>query len=81
MASPDYVLCLECDTPVYVFEWRDGEIKEALCPSCGNEELDHFAAPDEIEELEQSWSARRQGQRTYYPRAGGQQPRGGRGQR
>lgn len=75
MATPDFVLCLECDTPVYEFDWRDGEIKEALCPTCGNEEVDHFAHPEEIEELEESWSARRQSERSYYPKSKGGRPR------
>jgi hypothetical protein len=52
MASPDYVVCLECETPCYVFEWRDGALTEALCTSCGNEDTDQFAAPDELEEMD-----------------------------
>jgi hypothetical protein len=56
---------------VYVFDWRDGEIKEAECPACGNEEVDHFASADDIDELEQSWSARRNAQRSYYTRKPG----------
>lgn len=71
MAQPDYVLCLECDTPVYVFDYRDGQIKQAECPTCGNEELEHFALPEEIEELEESWAARRSSERSYYPRSKG----------
>ena len=26
--TPDYLICLECESPVYVFEWKDGVIKE-----------------------------------------------------
>ena len=24
MSSPEYLICLECETPCYVFEWEDG---------------------------------------------------------
>ncbi len=51
MASPDYVICLECETPCYVFEWADGEISEVLCQSCGNEDPEQFALPDELDDL------------------------------
>jgi hypothetical protein len=49
MASPDYLYCLECDTPCYDFEWDEGVIKEALCASCGNEDVEQFALPEDIE--------------------------------
>jgi hypothetical protein len=68
MSIPDYLLCLECDTAVYVFEWREGEIKEALCPTCGNEELDHFAALADIEEIAESWTTHQRQRQSYYPR-------------
>ncbi|HSN85936.1 MAG TPA: hypothetical protein VL025_04215 [Thermoanaerobaculia bacterium] len=51
MASPEYVICLDCETPCYVFEWSDGELSEALCEACGNDEPDQFALPDEFEEM------------------------------
>ena len=52
MASPDYYICLECETPCYVFEWQDGKITEALCTACGNDDTDQFAAPEELEEMD-----------------------------
>jgi hypothetical protein len=52
MASPDFVICLECETPCYVFEWHDGSITEALCTTCGNDDTDQFALPEDLEELE-----------------------------
>ena len=51
MASPDYVICLECETPCYVFEWEDGHLTEALCQSCGNDDLEQFALPEELDDL------------------------------
>jgi hypothetical protein len=49
MASPDYLVCLECETPCYEFEWVDGEIKEAVCRTCGNEDPEQFATPEDLE--------------------------------
>ncbi len=49
--TPDYIICLECDTPSYVFEWRDDKVTEALCSTCGNEDPEQFATEEEYEEL------------------------------
>jgi len=51
MASPDYMICLECESPTYVFEWKDGKAIEALCQICGNEDLESFATEEEYEAL------------------------------
>ena len=32
MASPEYLICLECETPCYVFEWEDGKISRGPLP-------------------------------------------------
>ena len=40
--SPDYLICLECETPCYSFEWQDGKLSEILCLACGNDEPDQF---------------------------------------
>lgn len=52
MASPEYLICLECETPCYSFEWEEGKITEILCTMCGNDDSDQFAQPEEIEEME-----------------------------
>ena len=51
MPSPEYVVCLECETPVYSFEWRDGEVKECVCEVCGEDDPTQFAAPDDFDAL------------------------------
>jgi len=51
MATPDYLICLECETPSYVFEWKDGKVTEALCQICGNEDEASFATEEEYEAL------------------------------
>jgi hypothetical protein len=51
MAMPEYLVCLDCETPCYVFEWDDGEVLEALCESCGNDDPEEFATEEEYEAL------------------------------
>jgi hypothetical protein len=51
MASPDYVVCLECDTPCYVFEWANDKLTEVLCQVCGNDDPEQFALPEDLEEM------------------------------
>ncbi|MCB1034856.1 MAG: hypothetical protein KDD47_13585 [Acidobacteria bacterium] len=52
MAAPEYLICLECETPCYTFEWKDGKIVEILCYVCGNDEIDSFLSEEELEALE-----------------------------
>ncbi len=40
MSAPDFVVCLECESPIYTFEWDGGRVKEAVCPTCGNDQKD-----------------------------------------
>lgn len=51
MAAPDFLICLECETPNYVFEWKGGKLVEILCLACGNEDTDSFATQEEMEQL------------------------------
>jgi hypothetical protein len=51
MSEPDYLICLECESPVYVFEWKEGRVIEALCSVCGNDDVAAFATEDEMEAL------------------------------
>jgi len=53
MASPDYLICLECETPCYVFEWQGDKVVEILCLTCGNEDPEQFATPDDFDEMGQ----------------------------
>jgi translation initiation factor 2 beta subunit (eIF-2beta)/eIF-5 len=48
---PDYVICLECEGPVYVFEWNGSRVTEAVCPACGNDSPAMFATEGEYEEM------------------------------
>jgi hypothetical protein len=51
MASPDFLVCLNCESPCYVFEWEENEITEALCQTCGNDNPEEFATPEEFDAL------------------------------
>jgi hypothetical protein len=51
MSVPDYLICLECETPCYVFEWRDDKPAEAVCETCGNDDPELFATPDDFDAL------------------------------
>ncbi|HOC41736.1 MAG TPA: hypothetical protein PKJ99_01860 [Thermoanaerobaculales bacterium] len=49
--TPDYVICLECESPVYIFEWKDGVLVEAHCALCGNEDPAQFITESDYEEM------------------------------
>ncbi len=51
MSTPDYVICLECESPIYSFEWDGARVKEAVCPTCGNDQATLFSTEEEIEEM------------------------------
>jgi hypothetical protein len=52
--EPDYLICVTCETPCYVFERdeRTRRIVSAYCAVCATEEPREFRVPeaDEIEE-------------------------------
>ena len=50
MPRPDYIVCLECQSEVEDFTWRDGEIRKASCEVCGNDDPDAFALPEEFDQ-------------------------------
>ena len=56
MDEPDYLICIECESPCYVFEWRDGQATEALCEVCGSDEVDQFATGEEFEAMTETGS-------------------------
>ena len=42
--EPDFVVCTQCETPCFTFEWdfQAFRLREAFCATCGNDELDEF---------------------------------------
>ena len=51
MNEPEYLICIECESPCYVFEWYDGEVTEAFCEVCGADEIDGFTTEEEFEAM------------------------------
>lgn len=51
MATPDYLICLNCESPCYNFEWGDAGVEEALCTVCGNDEADQFVTEDDFDSM------------------------------
>ncbi len=48
---PDYLICVECESPTYVFEWQKDKVVEALCSTCGNSDPTQFLTEEAYEEL------------------------------
>ena len=51
MESPEYLICLECETPCYEFVFKSDRLVEATCAVCGNEEPDQFLSESQYEDL------------------------------
>lgn len=50
MPRPDYVICLECQSEVDDFIWREGEVRRATCDVCGNSNPDSFSLPEDFDQ-------------------------------
>lgn len=51
MSEPEYLICLNCETPCYVFEWKESELVEATCEACGNDDPDQFTTEEDLEAM------------------------------
>lgn len=56
MSTPEYLLCANCETPCYVFEWNSdkGETTEAICQVCGNDEPGEFMTQSDWDDQAES---------------------------
>jgi hypothetical protein len=52
MSEPEFLVCTNCETACYTFEWSDGQVTEALCTACGADEIDEFMTQEDFEALE-----------------------------
>ena len=51
MNEPEYLICLQCETPTYQFELDpNGKITAVLCNTCGADEPSDFVTEAEFEE-------------------------------
>ena len=51
MSIPDFLICIECESPCYNFEWHEGKPTEILCEVCGNDDPDAFTTPEDYDAL------------------------------
>jgi hypothetical protein len=51
MSNPEFLICLDCESPVYVFEWDGERVTEALCTTCGNDKLALFSTDEDYGEM------------------------------
>ncbi|MEM9554410.1 MAG: hypothetical protein AAGC60_09135 [Acidobacteriota bacterium] len=49
--EPEYLVCVECETPCYTFTYENDHLTEAQCLMCGNEDVDTFLKEDDFEAL------------------------------
>ena len=52
MSEPEYLICLQCETPTYQFEYDVDKEKviSAICNTCGADDLTDFVTESELEE-------------------------------
>ena len=43
----DFLICRNCSSPCYVYEIDGQTVIEALCQTCGNEDVKEFSLEDE----------------------------------
>ena len=48
--EPEYLICLQCETPTYQFEYVNGKLATIRCDTCGNDEISDFMTEAELEE-------------------------------
>ncbi|HEX8619412.1 MAG TPA: hypothetical protein VF911_17660, partial [Thermoanaerobaculia bacterium] len=51
MDEPEYLICLQCETPTYQFEITNGKVTAIVCGTCGNDDISEFMTEAELEEL------------------------------
>jgi len=48
--EPEYLICLQCETPTYQFEFASGKLATVVCTTCGNDDVSEFMTEAELEE-------------------------------
>ena len=51
MDEPEYLICLQCETPTYQFDYANGKLASIVCTACGNDDVSDFATEAEYEEM------------------------------
>ncbi|MCU1348924.1 MAG: hypothetical protein JWO56_1954, partial [Acidobacteria bacterium] len=50
MDEPEYLICLQCETPTYQFEFNNGKVSAVICQTCGADDPSDFVTEAELEE-------------------------------
>ncbi len=50
MGEPEYLICLQCDTPTYQFEYAGEKLLSVVCNTCGNDDPSDFMTESEYDE-------------------------------
>ena len=51
MSDPEYLICLQCETPTYQFEFNEkGKLATVICNTCGADDPADFVTESEFEE-------------------------------
>lgn len=50
MDEPEYLICLQCETPTYQFEFNNGKVTTVSCQTCGADDPSDFVTESELEE-------------------------------
>ncbi len=48
--EPEYLICLQCETPTYQFEFVNGKLATIMCNTCGNDDPSDFMTETEWDE-------------------------------
>jgi hypothetical protein len=50
MDEPEYLICIQCETPTYQFEFTNGKLSSIICNTCGNDDITEFLSEADWEE-------------------------------
>lgn len=50
-SEPEYMICVDCESPSYTFEWTNGKFATILCEVCGNDDPADFVTESEYEDM------------------------------
>jgi translation initiation factor 2 beta subunit (eIF-2beta)/eIF-5 len=48
--EPEYLICLQCETPTYQFEYLNGRLATVVCNTCGADDPADFVTEAEFEQ-------------------------------
>jgi len=48
--EPEYLICLQCETPTYQFEFFNDKVIAVVCNTCGADDPSDFVTEAEFEE-------------------------------